>query len=135
MKTQISNLRSGTKNQVLNSQVNYNELPKATSHIGHSGSNQVEVDAVWAKVIEENPTEIKAIIKGIEVVLTAKWSLSGKSVGYTSAISAEDLESKFNLVAAKGKTATISINGATSIVVSNGKNSYVHVCPSFIEII
>lgn len=135
MKTQISNLRSGTKNQLLNPSVNYNELPKASSHVGHSGSNQVEVDAVWSKVTTENPTEIKAIIKGIEFNLIAKWSLSGKSVSYTAIVSAEDLQRNFNLVAAKGKTATISINGATSIVVSNGKNSYTHICPSFVEII
>lgn len=135
MKTQISNLRSGTKNQILNAAVNYSELPKASSHIGHSGSNQVEVDEVWTKVTAENPTAIKAIIKGVEFNLIAKWSLSGKSVSYTAVVSAEDLQRNFNLVAAKGKTATISINGATSITVSNGKNSYIQVCPSFVEII
>ena len=46
MKTQISQLRSGTKNQVLNPEVDYSQLPNATSHLGHSGTKHSEVDKV-----------------------------------------------------------------------------------------
>ena len=71
MKTQISNLRSGTKNQILNPEIDYSKLQNATSHIGHSGTNHYEVESVWAKVISENPEKMKVIIKGIELEMKA----------------------------------------------------------------
>lgn len=135
MKTQITSLRSGTKNQVLNPEVDYSKLPEATSHVGHSGSNHKEVSEIWDKVIEENPESMKIRVKGLEVDLKANWSLSRKSVDYTGELSKEDLEDKFSIKSAINKTPSISIGYGNTIVVSNGKNSYIHVCPSLIEII
>jgi len=135
MKTQISNLRSGTKNQILNPQIDYTELPNATSHVGHSGSNQNDVKQVWKKVIAEHPETMKIIVKGVEVNLKSNWSLSRKSVSYFGTILKEDLEKKFYLKSSKKETPSISIQHGNIIVVSNGKNSFTHVCPSLIKII
>lgn len=135
MKTQISNLRSGTKNQILNAGIDYSKLPKATSHEGHSGSSQLEVGRVWESVKIENPESINVVVKGISVELKANWSLSKKSVNYTGSISKDDLEKKFNLKSSKTADAYISIQHGNVIVISNGKNIYTHLCPSLIEIV
>lgn len=135
MKTQISNLRSGTKNQVLNPEIDYTKLPNATSHIGHGGTNHAEVESIWNRVISENPESMKVIIKGIELEMEENWSLSRKSVSYNASISKEDLESKFGIAPAKKETPYISIQFGNIIIVSNGKNSYSHICPSLVEII
>lgn len=135
MKTQISNLRSGTKNQILNPQIDYTTLPNATSHVGHRGSNQNDVEQVWKQVIAEHPETMKVVVKGVEVDLKANWSLSRKSVSYLGTISKEDLEDKFYLKASKKETPSISIQYGNIIVVSNGKNSFTHICPSLIEIL
>ena len=134
MKTQISKLRSGTKNQILNPKIDYTTLPNATSHVGHSGSNENDVEQVWKHIISEHPETMKVIVKGIEVDLKANWSLSRKSVSYWGTISNEDLEENFYLKASKKETPSISIQG-NIIVVSNGKNSFSHICPSLIEIL
>lgn len=134
MRTQISQLRSGTKNQILNPKVDYSQLAKATSHNGHSGSNHADVESIWNRVKDENPETMSIIVKGIKVELTANWSLSRKSVSYSGSISNEDLENVFGLKASKKFTASISIQG-NIVVVSNGKNSYAHICPSLIEIL
>jgi hypothetical protein len=135
MKNQISNLRSGTKNQVLNPEVDYTKLPNATSHVGHGGTNNAEVEAIWSKVISENPETMKVVIKGIELEMKANWSLSRKSVSYNVSISREDLENKFFIKASKKEMPSISIQNGNIIVVSNGKKSYSHICPSLIEIL
>lgn len=135
MKTKISQLRSGTKDQILNPEIDYSNLPKATSHVGHSGSNSADVESIWKRITEENPDTMKVIIKGIEVDLKANWSLSRKSVSYCGSISKEDLEDKFYLKASKKETPSISIQHGNLIVISNGKNSSTYVCPSLIEIL
>lgn len=135
MKTQISKLRSGTKNQVLNPEIDYSKLPNATSHVGHSGSNQTEVESVWNKVTFENPETMNVNIKGIELEMKANWSISRKSVSYIADISKEELEYKFGIKASKKETPYISIQFANTIIVSNGKNSYRHICPSLIKIL
>jgi len=135
MKTQISNLKSGTKNQILNPQIDYTTLPNATSHVGHSGSNQNDVEQLWKQVTSEHLEQMKVRIKGIEIDLKANWSLSRKSVNYNGSISKENLEEKFFLKAAKNESPSISIQFGNIIVVSNGKNSFTHICPSLIEIL
>ena len=135
MKTQISELRSGTKNQILNKEVDYSNLPKSSSHIGHSGSNRADVEKVWQEVINQNPESMRIRVKGIELELKANWSLSGKSVNYAVGISSDDLRNLFYLTPAKTRNPYISIQYGNIIMVSNGKNSYRHVCPSLIEII
>lgn len=135
MKTQISNLRSGFKNQILNPQIDYTTLPDTTSHVGHSGSNQNDVEKVWKQVIAEHPEIMKVVVKGVEVDMKANWSLSRKSVSYWGNISKEDLEDKFYLKASKKETPSISIQHGNIIVVSNGKNSFSHICPSLIKIL
>ena len=135
MKTQISTLRSGNKNQIVNPQIDYTNLPSATSHNGHAGTNINDVEQVWEQVKLQHPHSMKVIVKGIEINLTANWSVSGKSVSYSGVISNQDLEDKFYLKATKDKTATISIQHGNIITVYNGKNSYVNICPSLITIL
>ena len=134
MKTQISHLISGTKNQILNPEIDYSQFPQATSHVGHSGSNHADVERTWKRVTDENPEVMKVIVKGIAVELRANWSLSRKSVSYWGGISKGDLEDKFYLKASKKETPSISVQHGNIIVVSNGKNSYSHICPTLIEI-
>lgn len=135
MKTQINNLRSGVKNQILNPNVDYNKLPQATSHIGHGGTNSEITSAVWEKVKFENPTAMTVIVKGIKFELTANWSGSGKSVTYSADVPAEMLKNVFHINPSRTNVATISIQSATTIMVQNGKNSYIQVCPSLVEIL
>lgn len=135
MSTQISNLRSGTKNQLLNQQIDYSTLPLASSHDGHSGSNYEDVVNIWGRIIDENPEAMKVRVKGIEIDLKANWSLSRKSVSYSGFISKEDLEDKFFLKSAKNESPSISIQFGNVIVVSNGKHSFTYLCPSLIEIL
>ncbi len=47
----------------------------------------------------------------------------------------EDFEDKFSLRSSKKGTPSISIQHGNIIVVSNGKNSFSHICPSLIEIL
>ena len=135
MKTQISQLRSGIKNQMLNTEIDYSSLSKGTSPLRHSGTSIKEVEDIWKKVISENPESMKIVIKGIEIELKANWSLSGKSVSYNAEISKKDLIEKFNITPAERQTPSISIQNGNIIVVSNDKNSYTHLCPSLIEIL
>jgi len=134
MKTQINILRSGVKKQILNSDINYSLLPKATSHVGHSGTNHIDVAAVWQKVIAENPQSINIVIYGVEISLRANWSLSKQSVSYNAAISKEFLKEKFFLTPSK-EIPYISIQNATTIIIHNGRNSFIQICPSLVEII
>ena len=135
MKTQISQLRSGAKNQVLNDKINYSNLPNATSHVGYSGTNNEDVERVWKKVISENPEKMKIIIKGIEIELTANWSLSRKSVSYNADITREDLEDIFFIKASKKQVPSISVHNGNLIIISNGKNISKYICPSLIKIL
>lgn len=135
MKTQISKLRSGTKNQVLNPEINYSQLPHATSHGGHGGTNSLVVSEVWKKVVSENPGTMKIYVKGIFLDLNANWSLSRKSVSFYSPITKEDLKEKFFIEPSKKQNPYISVQGGNIILVSNGKNSFTHICPSFIDIL
>jgi hypothetical protein len=135
MKTQINNLRSGNKNQITNPLIDYTNLPSATSHNGHAGTNINDVEQVWEQVKLQHPHSMKVLVKGMQIDLTANWSVSGKSVSYSGVISNQDLEDKFYLKATKNKTATISIQHGNIITVSNGKNSYVNICPSLITIL
>lgn len=135
MKTQISNLRSGTKNQILNKEIDYSQLPPATSHIGHSGTNADIVAEVWKKIKEENPDSMKIKIKGKILSLKANWSGSLKSVSYVSEISKEFLEEGFHMKSAENRNPYISIQFGNIILLHNGKNSFCSICPSLIEIL
>jgi len=135
MKTQVANLRTGVKNQILNSEIDYSKLPKASSHVGHSGSNFADVRSVWNLITSENPDSIKIRVKGLELELTASYSISGKTVSYYGFIPDDLLEDKFYLKPSKKGVASISIQDANIVVVHNGKSSYLHICPSLIEIV
>jgi hypothetical protein len=69
MTTQISNLRSGTKNQLQNTKIDYSTLPSASSHVGHIGSNHNISEQTWKHVTSEHPEQMKVRIKGIEIDL------------------------------------------------------------------
>ena len=134
MKTQISTLRSGTSKQITNSAIDYSQLPKATTHNGHAGSTIEQCSQVWNAIKSENPESMTINIKGIDVTLAANWSLSRKSVSYEAAISADDLRNVFGIIPAQGKQPYIIISDATTIIVGNGKNEHLNVCPSLIHI-
>jgi hypothetical protein len=135
MKTQINILLSGTKNQVLNPAVNYDQFPQATSHVGHGGSNAETCSIIWNEVTNENPDKMTIKVKGEIIELAAHWSGSRKSVSYTGEITKEFLESAFFIKAAKDKTPYISIQGGNIIMVGNGKKSWRYVCPTLFEIL
>ncbi len=135
MKTQINNLRSGNFNQILNPAIDYSQLPKSTSHTGHAGSTHEECNKVWDAVKSENPESMTINVKGMEIKLAANWSLSRKSVSYSAAISADDLSNVFGMIAAQNKQPFIVISDSTTIMVGNGKNERIFVCPSLIHIL
>lgn len=134
MKTQINSLRSGTANQILNPSVDYSTLPPATSHNGHSGTASKDVIPVWEQVKKEHPKSMTIKVMDETLQLTANWSTSGKSVIYSAPLSAEQL-AMFGIKNSATKTASFAIHSANIIIVSNGKNSYVHICPSLVEIL
>lgn len=118
-KTQISHLRSGITRQI-------------TNQTRSTGSLASEVYDVWKKVGEENPDSLKILIKGLELELKANWSLSRKTLCYLTNITKEQLE-LFKVVPSN-ETPFISIQ-RNLIKISNGKNAYTYICPSFVEIL
>ena len=125
MKTQLNSLRSGSTNQILNKNINYvNPI---------IGSYHIEVDELWNKVIAENPNELKATLKGLDLILEAKWSLSKKSVNYMCPISNDVLENIFFLKGTKKEKGYVLIQKNT-ILIHNGGKSFTYVCPSFLSI-
>jgi hypothetical protein len=129
MKTQISKLRSGRKDQLLNPEIDYSSLNRATSHIGHAGSTMKEVDEVWAKVIAENPEKLTIKLLGETFDLEAHWSLSRKSVSYSCQVPKSFLD-KLPVFQSEKKDPFIKIDGATLITVYNGQKDYCYICPS-----
>ncbi|SFU77007.1 hypothetical protein SAMN05216480_1236 [Pustulibacterium marinum] len=134
MKTQIKNLRSGAKNQVLNSDVDYTLLPKATSHVGHAGSNYNDCQPVWKKVVAENSEQISVKIKGLKFTLKAIYSVSGKSVDYHTPLTNEELEILAPVKPSR-KPAYLIIGFSNRVEVSNGQNSHMVICPSLVDIL
>lgn len=134
MKTQIKDLRSGTKNQIKNQNVDYSTCPPASSHVGHSGTNAEIVNEVWSNVISENKDKLTIEIFGKELNLKAHRSLSGKSTSYYCDLDKEFFEQNFKMKAAKNEQPYLQISNANHIVAHNGKKSFANVCPSFITI-
>jgi hypothetical protein len=134
-KTQISILRSGTRNQVLNPSIDYKELPQATSHAGHGGTNGVTCGEIWQKVKDENPNSLTFTFFGKQYTAKANWSGSGKSVSYYADIETQDFEALTGHKVGKNCVATISIQSATTIMLQNGKGYYCYICPSLITIL
>lgn len=137
MKNQINNLRSGKQNQILNSNVDYSRLSNSSNHSGHAGSNSKEVLSVWEKIKKENPEymdiEIKGFMIELELRLTANWSCSKKTCSYSCELTTDQLK-QFGIVASKKGYAHITIHDSNTIEVTNGKNSFIYICPSFINI-
>lgn len=133
MKTQINTLLSGSKNQILNDQIDYSQFPQATSHRGHGGTNRVEVNRIYSEVKKENPEQLTIKLFDHVIELKANWSKSGKSCSYFGALPKEVASMFFTLP--KDGTPYIQIDNANSITISNGKNAYQSVCPSLIEIL
>ncbi|MDA8956140.1 hypothetical protein N9H19_00785 [Flavobacteriales bacterium] len=139
-KTQISDLRSGTKSQILNENINYSILPQATSHVGHAGTKNAICQKIWEKVLLENPEKMTIKFLGEKIVLNRKDSISGKTSVYNGYISNEIAKNKCGFMLTRkvkdGKDfATISVQFADVIVVGNGGKANKYVCPSLIEII
>jgi hypothetical protein len=133
MKTQINQLYSGLKNQILNPATDYSHLTKSTSHNNHAGVNADLVQDVWNKVTYENPEYLNITIKGIALNLKANWSLSRKSCNYYCSLTVDQMIKLAGLAPAMGKTPSISVCG-NIVEIRNGKKSYVYICPSFIKI-
>lgn len=134
-KTQISSLRSGTRNQILNTSIDYKQLPQATSHNGHGGTNGATCAEIWQRVKDENPDSLTFTFFGKQYTAKANWSGSGKSVAYYADIDTKNFEALTGHGVGKNCTATISIQSATTIMLQNGKNYYCYACPSLIEIL
>ena len=136
MKTQINQFRSGAKFQILNPDIDYDKLPKATSHVGHGGTNRQIARQAWQNVILENPEMLNIKIKGVEFTLTADKNAAGEPSGaYYATISRDALITLFLMQPSAKKDPSIAIYGATDIQVSNGKNSHISICPSLVEIL
>jgi hypothetical protein len=133
MKTQIKTLFNGSKNQILNSGIDYSILDQSSSHTGHAGVNRKEVANIWLKVLEENPTKMEIELFNIIFTLRAHKSYSGKTTTYLCNIQNHILENHFKLDASKNQ-AYISIIENT-IMVSNGNKSFVYICPSLVTIL
>lgn len=134
-KTQITDLRSGLKKQMLNPKIDYSELPKNTSSNMHSGSNHLVVADIWQKIVEENPECLTIKLLGKKITLKIHRSYSGKTVYYISEIPPLFTIINFPIRLAKGINPTIIISGANIIEIRNGKRDYVYICPSFIRIL
>jgi len=135
MKTQVSNLRSGAKNQILNTEVDYSKLPQATSHNGHGGTNSAISYQVWEAVKYENSEVMTIKFLGKKYDLKANWSISKKSVSYNAILPNEIFEEITGFKVDNTRSASISIQSATDIILSNGKNYNRKACPSLIEIL
>ena len=135
MKTQINQLRSGLKNQVLNSNVDYTQLPKSSNHENHAGTNHILVREVWEKVKSENPNFLDIEIRGIRLRLITHWSTSKLSCSYSTDITPEQLHELAYLVPAKNKTPRLVVHDGNTIEVNNSKNSFRYLCPSFVTIL
>ena len=133
MKTQINDLVSGARRQVLNSEKDYSIYPKSTSHVGHAGSNSDTVLERTAKIIEENPDMLTISLFDHEITLQAQRSLSGKTVTYYSPLPIEIAERYFDIP--KKGIPSIQFFDATHVEISNGKNVSLTVCPSLITIL
>lgn len=134
MKTQISHLRSGTKNQILNTTVDYSTLPRATSHLGHSGSNRNDVKITWEQILQENPKRITIEIFGEKYKLYRCESISKKTIVYRTILLEKRLN-LFGLTPSKNHNPFLSIHDANTVIADNGKKSYIHICPSLITIL
>lgn len=128
MKTQINSLRSGIKNQLLNRAVDYSQMPPATSHIGHGGTNHEITGKIFRKVLEENPDVMTIEVMG------KKYEMNRNKDYFICEISGEDVK-KFGVSPKKGKTGLLTIQGGSIISVYNGGKGSGYLCPSFITIL
>lgn len=133
MKTQINGLLSGSKDQILNDNVDYSKFPQSTSTPGHAGSNRAVASEIYSAVTSENPEKLLIDFMGHTIELKANWSVSGKSCTYFGPLP-EKLASTFFTLPKKGSP-DIQIDGATDVRVSNGQNAFRNVCPSLITIL
>ena len=133
-KTQINHLRTGMKNQMINPNVDYSSLPRATTHQGHAGSRSEEVKETWDKVVSENPDVLCVEFNEAKYKLKSSKSISGKSTMYFCPVDDLDLAMMGIVSTSVAGKGFFSIQG-NRIMFSNGKNSYVWVCPSLIKIL
>lgn len=88
MKTQITKLINGARNVLRNSEdPKYLSANRATSHIGYAGSPASLREEVSKAVSAENGETINVMVKNIELVLSRRSSLRGKTVTYTCSLS------------------------------------------------
>jgi hypothetical protein len=135
MKTQINTLRSGSKNLLLNPNTDYSTLPRSTSHSGFVGTSHADAGKVWGNIVSENPDCLCIELFGRKFTLSATHSISGKSTYYACILENEFVSKNVPIDLAKDCVPFLQINGATDIVVGNGLNDFVQLCPSFITIL
>ena len=135
MKTQINSLRSGSRNQRFNPEVDYSEHYRNASTSNPVGNyRKAGGKDIWEKVRKENPEYMVVEILGETLELKASHSLSGKSTIYYGFIPRDIAREKFNLTLAKHEDPEISIQGSDTIIISNGKRDNYRLCPSFVTI-
>lgn len=87
MKTQISTLINGRKNVIRNMEdPKYINAKPASSHVGFAGTNRDERNEVAGKVHDENRDGMTIIARGIELILSIAYSVSGKSWSWSCQI-------------------------------------------------
>ena len=126
MKTQIKELRNGSKHQLLNPDVEY---PRD----GNIGTNKNLCKEIFNKIREENPNEIILNILGKEFKLFASYSTTNNFNGYHAILEHDDVR-LFGLEPKKNNKGIINFYNAGDLYITNGGNSLLYICPSLINI-
>lgn len=127
MKTQVNDLRNGSKHQVLNPEVQY---PRD----GNVGTNKKISQQVFEQVKQQNQEELKIEVLGMNLTLKASYSTTGNFNGYVCSITPEQVL-KFGMQPKKNCGGYIQFYNGADFWVQNGGKSSVHVCPSLIKIL
>lgn len=137
MKTQINQLLSGSRTQVLNPNRDYTKLPQQSTEGRHSGSSASERAEVWRKVTSENIDGLYIDLDGLKLMLPRNISVSGKTITYSTYImreQAQQILGGFFPKFSKGDNYNLVIS-ESDVVVWISKKSYVTLCPSLITIL
>lgn len=116
-----------------------NSLVRGDHRLGIVGTNHVAREAVASKVRAENPEFMRVLLRGREIVLTANWSLSRKSVTYSATIGLDLYRVFFGDfgLQTKNPEASILIFGNCTVALSTNsrKSFYNHIPESEITIL
>lgn len=140
-KTQISALVNGSLGQILNNDKDYSALPRQCHEGRHAGSSYADSDAIWVKVLAENPTALTIELFGETYVLERKSSLSGKSVWYSTSLTREQAallaqeDPRYMPKQTEGYRLTISDARFVNVCINPKKGISKSLCPSLVTIL